>query len=430
MVSFPSIALLLLCFSCSSIFGGTSASGSLLDVSNAVFAAVTGETVIVPSGSNYWTTGLTIDKSIRLKGNSTVICFSNAPNQETITVSGAPITIEGFEFWTENSRLLGFIGLFDSDGFRITRNVFHVSNTKTNDNTDRALWVEGSSSGVIDSCWFLGTSGDIQGLYGTGPTNNWHRPFTYGTTNCICIENCVFSFVGTGDGPFDGRDGAAFTFRHNLVTNTLLGVHGTESDPRGVRQFEVYKNEFYAPGYNCYTGFHIHGGSGVVFSNSFGTNYNAFSTLAYNRANSEWVYGYYGWASGSNWVDGNFDASGYPALDQPGRGSFPTSATYPMPTGTNAGISYYSTNAYEAFEGVYFHSNIFAGALAGTGSVGVDTFNCSANLTNFIKPNRDYFEDTAKPGYTPLVYPHPLVTAQDQIIRNIGTLRVNTLRSL
>jgi hypothetical protein len=29
-------------------------------------------------------------------------------------------------------------------------------------------------------------------------------------------------------------------------------------------------------------------------------------------------------------------------------------------------------------------------------------------MTNHIQANRDYYEDTVRPGYTPYVYPHPL----------------------
>ena len=107
--------------------------------------------------------------------------------------------------------------------------------------------------------------------------------------------------------------------------------------------------------------------------------------------------------TGSLGVDGNQSGpgnidKGYPALDQPGRGSFPVGNPGNWPHVTTG----YTNANYEALDPVYQWNNNLNGntrPVTGTSVTGTQ---------NYVKPNRDYYDNVQKPGYTPLVYPHPL----------------------
>jgi hypothetical protein len=241
---------------------------------------------------------------------------------------------------------------------------------------------------------------------------NWHSQQFYGDTNTVVIENCTFDFEQIGDDLMDVYSGCKFCFRYNMITNTAIGWHGADSDARGVRMFEIYKNNFYTK--NSYTVSEValaRSGSGVMWSNTADSGYQNLFYLREYRASSDypdsfstggWMYlpsgGSQGPMNGSRIVDGNQDSSGWPGLDQIGRGSF-----------TNNPVTWTSTFTaanYEAFEGVYQWSNKLGANSSPTCIVG--GYDNEA-IPNVIKLGRDYFDNTAKPGYTPLVYPHPLI---------------------
>jgi hypothetical protein len=70
-------------------------------------------------------------------------------------------------------------------------------------------------------------------------------------------------------------------------------------------------------------------------------------------------------------------------------------------------------------DGVYFGDSEPAylwnntGAMLGIGVSDYGGVECTNpdSTTKYVVLNRDYFNNTAKPGYTPYSYPHPLVTS-------------------
>lgn len=399
----------------------TADSASSTDVQTAINNAAQGDTVIVPSGTNTWSTPVTISyKNLTLRGqtNTTVITRSMASiDDQALACTLAKtnfVTIDGFVWKTAGQAQSGVVYIADPTTnvcqFRVTRCKFYISPTTPASGT-RGLYID-RTFGLIDHCSFIqtdatatqqGISLDSGGNFHT--TNNFHIPQSYGDTNTVVIEDCTFPFAQLADGAFDMYDGMKVVFRNNTVTNTAVGWHGCDSRCRGPRMFEVYNNTFYATA-SVFLTVYVRGGAGVVWSNTItGTGFGDFLVLTYYRANpgnAEHCIGAN--ADGSQNYDGNFDASGYPGLDQPGRGSFPASTPW-------ATQSSYATNEFEALEGVYQWGNSYKGDTSPT--TVIDTPNQTSNLTNFLKLNRDFFDNTAKPGYTPLVYPHPLVTAQD-----------------
>jgi hypothetical protein len=93
----------------------------------------------------------------------------------------------------------------------------------------------------------------------------------------------------------------------------------------------------------------------------------------------------------------------YAALDQPGRGSGNLLQDQGLVNGilltinTAVGIASWPN---QSLEGIYCWANTLNGAHSEESS-----------LYPGIQAGRDFFNDTPKPGYTPFVYPHPLVSS-------------------
>ncbi len=197
----------------------------------------------------------------------------------------------------------------------------------------------------------------------------------------------------------DGWSGDRVVYRYNAYTNTVWTNHGSETGGRwrSERQYEVYNNRFsLTNGAGVSTLVGSRGGTGVVYNNTAsltnGAYINHFSDLSDYRA-TDWTRAYspWGWCNGANVWDGNSDKSGYPCLDQPGRGRGNLlSGIDPTPQAWPQQVS----------SPVYAWNNTVNGALA----------KLVSNAPAVVAENRDFF-NSAKPGYTAYQYPHPLVTS-------------------
>ena len=101
----------------------------------------------------------------------------------------------------------------------------------------------------------------------------------------------------------------------------------------------------------------------------------------------------FGWdkCNGLSKLDGNLDATGYPCLDQIGR------------------TSDMNGDGIQDSAPLYEWNNTLNGADT---DITIHRFgNCNnPSVADHIKENRDYYNDTKKPGYSPYTYPHPLTT--------------------
>jgi hypothetical protein len=274
---------------------------------------------------------------------------------------------------------------------------------------------------------------------------------------------------------FDCLAGGRSVFRNNIVLNTFWANHGTETGNRyrGCRSFEIYNNIF-IDSQGFYTAINFRSGSGVVFSNT-SSGYGSMVTINNYRSTDAFtpfggVTGFNPWDNNSpnvyltgihlgtnnspvlvvtnaGWTTnqwsgytvndtntGRFclivgntsdtmtmespeklspitfnNGDGfqlyycYPALDQVGVGSgdllvgdgAPYGPLYNSVTTTNSW-------PHQVSEPLYAWGNTLNGAPANIGS----------GYPN-IQENRDFFNNTAKPSYTPFTYPHPLAAAQN-----------------
>jgi hypothetical protein len=383
-------------------------------VQSAINSAQNGDIVKVPAGSASWSSMVTTGKSITLQGAG--IGLTNITNNLDVKTScisvsapaGGLIVVSGFTFSTTPSAQGGIISISSpgSGQFRLTNCRINIAPSSPTVSY-RGIAIQGAVYGVIDHCYFYNPSNAGQGIsflrdgnYTLTHCPPWFTPQVYGGINVACVEDCTFDFPGgPGDGAFDAYDGSIFVFRYNTVKNTNIGWHGADSAVHAPRLWEVYNNTITNTGAHIYTVIRARGGTGVVWNNTVTGLYDNFFILSEYRADPTFTTNNIDGPAGSV-IDGNFNQAGYPSyyplLDQIGRGSFPAGTPFP---------SKCTPAQYEALEPMYQWGNNVNGNTAPTASPGLPD-----QSGNYIRQGYDYYDNTPKPGYVPLVYPHPLVS--------------------
>lgn len=362
---------------------------SQIDVQAAINSAIDGDVVVVPSGNCTWTNTVSIlNKAITIKGagiDQTVITDSTPSGWEQNALlinnlSGKSITVTGFTFKGGT----GSEGILQIKG---GTKKFRIDHIKFDNPSTRCIQIFGYTYGVIDNCtWNVGQSSGIQGVSVIADGDDaWNRDLTLGTENAVYVENCTFNYSNLNDGALDAYGGARYVFRYNTVVGTSVGHHGRDSGGyRSTHSFEIYNNTFNNTGTAVFTSMNFRGGTGVVFGNTITGNYNNFMYVHNYRSCGS--YAPAGICDGSSVYDGNESGKeGYPCQDQIGR-----------TTGQTLSPLYEWNNTYKGGNGDIVVSN-----------------DCTRMTTLHIIQNRDFYNDTPKPGYIPYTYPHPLTLSSN-----------------
>jgi len=372
------------------------------DVQAAINAAQDGDTVIVPTGVCTWTTPASMKPAVQI-GRQT---GWNPPAFESkgITLRGAGVgrtvivdqTLHGYN---ENAlliftapgkpvRVTGFT--FDRPGQKAEKGTIGVTGTGQTWRIDHcnfihAQWGNGivtslNTYGVVDHCEFTTDSGTGNfkafALMGAGDAS-WQIPLSLGTANAVYIEDCTLNY-NLAYRCLDADWGARWVFRHNTVyNNTDVGTHGYDSSPRSQISGEIYHNTFvHNSSGEYYALMPFRGGTGVIFGNTVRHNvgqWNSFVSL------------YYYCACPGNPTCSHETCTRYPCKDQPGR----------APDADGDGV--------QDLEPIYEWNNTVD--IAGPHIVVADL---CPQVYAFIQENRDFYNNTPRPGYTPYTYPHPL----------------------
>lgn len=394
-------------------------------VNAAIVSAMSGDTVVIPPGTCTWSThdaiGFYYQPNITLQGSGTTVA------QGAATTGGTTIdatSLNGFHAfaWRDITHVGGgrmtnihFICaqiLVEGPGWRIDHNTFecHQHNYQIytagiladNTNSDAYNQLTSPLNGLIDNNKFI----DLRvlafrldaGTFGenTGSTT-WSESLGLGTTDAVYVEDNDFHFESFQN-VIDCQGSGKFVFRFNTVEESYLETHpaigGPSGGTRGCRKWEVYNNTFTQSALEVSQPLTFRGGTGVFFNNTYvGAFGNGQGNFQINRATQD--FGGFGLCNGTNPWDGNQDATGWPCLDQIGRG---TDNTGPF----NGSPPPYTPQP-QSSEPAYFWNNKMNGSAMTFGSFDSQT---AARLVL----NRDYFVSVsvAKPNYTQLIHPHPL----------------------
>jgi hypothetical protein len=409
---------------------GTTATsdGTDVDTSNAIVYAnsqgVDGWTVIVgvAGGNYYWTNSMWFTVT-----NAMTLCGASTNNRPTITcgmsldqwgirvssVNGHIATLRDIIIKDDPAGSLLAYGadvLVSGDG-----NDFRISNVKWDTIAANDACSIGYNNGdtndgpygVVDH-WEFSTAGTpfygfVVKANGANVNASWSHPMSFGTTNCVCIESgsAHAGSASVGRTMVDGFAGARITIRDNNITNYSIGFHGENSDGGtnlSVLQTETYSNNIYcsdAVNGESYI-FWQRGGTGVIFGNTVGQSANGLISSGIWKFTVEC-------ASAANWQAEQcpqlltFPAN-YPAGQQIGRG---------VVNGAEGWVPYYAW-------GNTVPSTYYGEFLNGYGD----------GDYVFLQVGTNILENAgAKPGYAPLVFPHPLVqpyTNQTTIAAIVG----------
>ena len=382
------------------------------DVQAAIDAASDGNFVLIPAGHCTWnvlttqTPSVIIDnKAITLQGagiDQTLITDGTSLNWNEVPlrvngVLGKRVRVTGFTIVGQGS---GHYDSFAAITIYGSSRSFRVDHIKFDNVAGRSLSVSGKTYGVIDHCEFIQPNG--QGVIITDDRGSpqgstaWEEPMSFGTAQAVYLEDNSFEWtVGEADGPTDCQNGGRYVFRHNAVRGSSVGNHGLDSVPRSCMQMEIYDNTFLPSTHNVYVAMKSRGGAALIFNNIITGNYqlgigvtNYRSCCYAGAACTPSPDPPLGTCDGTNPLDGNTSPNatykGWPCKDQIGRGT------------------------HQSSEPFYEWNNTENGS-----DVDVTVFNNWTGCLNpqpsdHVKENRDYYNDTPKPGYTPYVYPHPL----------------------
>ncbi len=395
---------------------------------NQVAASTT--TVNIPAGTCTWTTSISwtipsgnaaltiigagsqsvvgggdatviIDHTPHTGGSGSILNFSLVTNA-FFRFSGITIKQDSGSTGTLNCDV-GFGGKTNS--LRVDHNHFW-GGTQSGANCWAIVW--GAPNGVFDHNLFDMTVGGVdngvrvsngQTAYGdtSGNANgSWDNPTNFGTSAFIFFEDNTYNYSISNDCNGGGRQ----VFRHNTFNDSSIQTHEMEGDQRGCRATEVYNNIFNGVSTDLINSFSVTGfrmGTGLVWGNAV-TNMENLITLSMDRTNGHPFntppngFGYCGTLGvipgPSNW-DGNSGASGYPCIDQPGRGqSDVLTGNFPNKCDSTTGCSTFTgTWPHNKLEPIYEWLNKYQ-----VGGFQHGIYN-NGDANNFVA-NRDYYQYT------------------------------------
>ena len=412
------------------------ASCNTVDVQAAFNRAQAGDTVLLPPGTANWTQGATWNAppNVTIKGAGTLatgggdqtIIIDNISNGSALLAFNvAPtgvfrVTGITIKSGTGSVKDGGTVSIYGPGLVRLD----HIHFAMSSGANYKVLVIGSGVFGVLDRSIldFNGTNAIYvyNGRCGSGDwmgNLEWSLPTNFGGPDYFFIEDNIINGNVSGgtysSRIFDGFTAAKVVVRFNDVSQAVLGeTHATghSGDDRGLRSQEVYCNKVtssltYAPNYCALD---MGNGTALVWGNTWGNVYKNLYLFKQTRKNNSTYrqsptpdgWGYAGTqysGLGSMWdggtAQGTDTASGYPCLDQPGRGQgdllvggFPNKIN--RRTGT-------LTWPNQALEPIYIWNNT-GGIVSGWGGTAY-----SDDSGGRVAANRDYYPAASGPQDSP-----------------------------
>jgi hypothetical protein len=422
----------------------TAASCSASDVQAALNSAAAGDTINIPAGICGWTTGVSWtappNVTVRGAGNLSILGGGDATVIIDDYVGGAPL-IRILTDGTGTFRLAGLTvrggsgsikesGAIAIGGFSKQMRVDHIHidmQSYATQTAGKPMTLGGWLNGVVDHIIVdLAKQGHIQfsaALYGTGVDNygdqSYAAPTGFGTSDFIFMEDSQFNAKEDRQDPTlymgivtDCNGGGRYVLRYNTIVSAGVQTHPTGGavGGRGCRAHELYGNVALAaadlnPAADApsFAFSWMSSGTSLVWGNTAVGAFKHFiyvvsmrkDNATYTQTPTPVGWGYCGTAfngTGSQW-DGNTDpASGYPCIDQPGRGQ---SDLLTLVSGNRVN-SRTGTIAWpnQALEPVRDWLNTFQ-SVRGWGNDASNRFSVASGAETHLAENRDYYEFTA-----------------------------------
>lgn len=417
------LGLILLC--CTGVRAQVNAAScSSKDVQSAINSASSGQTVNVPSGNCSWgTSAVSLSKAIILNGagqGATNIDVSGGNPAFTIAQPSSGTTyIQNLTFTASNNEntphTIEITGtwppkgavVFEYDTFMDTYSTFLESDV--------------AGGVIISHITFNGNQdGALITVKDLTDTNSWTSPNSLGTNDTTGLMNIYIedsAFNNGWNGIVDCDDNCRMVFRHNTLTNSGgFNSHGEATSPFGMRQFEIYDNVFKYPNpnntnVNLNWFIWIRGGSGVIWGNTmdelYGSSWGDKSEVGLTIRGAE-----------DNRPQGSCAQVNYPVPHQIGQSNNGKSDfTDPIYFwgNTSTASSPHPSGDYIQVSGGWGWGNPCGFDWNTFFQWGRDGVNTSLKAPITLSSGGGSVEGeggTAKPGYTPYPYPHPLVTGQ------------------
>lgn len=384
----------------------TAATCNQSDVAKAINTAIAanhdGDVVVIPSGTCTWTgSGIsaTFTSSVTIQGagatSATAGGASTTGADQTAilnhtsgtvfgitTTAGKSFRFTGIALTQDGSSPFTSNGTLSLMGASSSVRVDHCHFNLVITGTSISINVGGSVQGVADHDFFddadilsndLGFHNGVGWNGGSSSDNSdhsWSDTEHWGSSKFFFVEDSRFY---NGD-ISDAHDGARYVLRHCTITgrgnsSQQMYNHGlTDARGRATRAAEIYDNNFSQAGNHGNPPYSLNSGTLLFWGNSVTGGYQNgvqisydFRTTAggggnYNYSNN---WGYCGAAAGgpSNW-DGNLNSSGYPCIDQPGRGSgdLLTGSAFP---GTVNSTTHTISSPHQALSPIYVWNNSY-----------------------------------------------------------------------
>jgi hypothetical protein len=419
-----------------------------------------GTTVVIPSGTCHWSTPVTYNQvfSTVIQGQTTVAGNCAPPSGTCTATDGTiiyddvnhggsdPSTLQLASASGKSLRLTGISMFCDPANSTVPYNAMiaisgssHLLRIDHNDFTfcisgDKAINLQSWLYGVIDHNVFTASSATIvtndiefQDSHWNGDSDStglgnasWADSDYFGTGNFMFAENNLF----TGGGwAYDCTAGGRYVFRYNIVgPHVKLQTHGLTSDVhRSCRAMEVYNNTFVYSSTPVSDNFafmiELEGGTGLFWGNTV-AGFIQFvhedtvrtNNLTYSQQPPPLGWGYCGSSvTGvlSPW-DHNTNSTGYPCVDQVGRGrgDLLSGNSFPNLVDSLLGAIAWPN---QALDPVYLWGNTYSPVpqegndsyWSNTDSVAVENRDYYLELPNYNEPSST-FNGTAGVGQGPL----------------------------
>jgi hypothetical protein len=363
----------------------TAQSTNKTDVIAAISLANHGDTVKLPAGTVETDSQIYVNKDINLLSLGKTIIKGTEPNLNPLrftTSNISPIQISGIDIQDYTGNGNG-VALW----IQGKNNSIKIDNCNFTNGDAQSIVFMGQIYGLVAHCNFLNDADESINVYYPDDSDvsqgdmAWSQNELLGTLNQMVIEDCTF--IGNngentkGGTPIASSMGGRYTLRHCDIQSSrnyvFIDCHGNplwnNQNARGAYSTEVYNNTITAT--QSYYAAYLRGGKGVFFNNTFSGQINRPITFAdYNSFNI------------NDYTDKTSSAIkclNYPAFDQINNFYVWGNTLNGNPLHDNSPQPYVQDRGLER---------------------------------DHLQLNRDYF-DNAMPGYTPLVYPHPLNTTNN-----------------